>query len=632
MGKTLISCFFGFDAFKTIMNKYLERIKQQPLVLDGAMGTAIYEKGVFVNACYDELVLTHPGLIAAIHRGYVEAGADLLLTNTFGANSLKLKSFGLAERLAEINRAAVALAREVIGDDGLVAGDVGPCTEFSRGLTEAATPEVEAAFAAQMSVLAEAGADLLFLETFADPAELKLAARVARATGLPVHASFTVNERGETAVGTTAATMVGALAQDDNVDTIGLNCAIGPAGLFEIVEKIMPLTVKPVLVKPNAGFPRMVGGRMLYMTSPEYFTEYAKRFIQIGVRGVGGCCGTNAAHIRQAARSIRALGRLRRPTAAIKVSAAKGDAPPPDGLPMAAKSRFAFRLARGERVTSVEILPPKTPDMRALYDKVRACHVAGVDAINIPDGPRASARVSPMVMAMLIKREIGIEPVPHYCCRDRNLLGMQSDILGAAAAGIQNLLVITGDPPKTGDYPDVTGVFDIDSVGLTRLIANLNRGFDFGGNRIDPPTALLIGVGVNPCALDLDREIERLRRKVEAGAEYAITQPVFDADALLRFLDRVRREVGPLPLLAGIWPLASFKNAEFMRNEVPGVVIPDDVMARLEACATREESRATGIDLAREVMERIADRVAGFQVSAPLGNVPTALKVLGLEA
>ncbi|MDD5707300.1 MAG: bifunctional homocysteine S-methyltransferase/methylenetetrahydrofolate reductase [Kiritimatiellae bacterium] len=608
------------------MSSYSDRLSQRPLVLDGAMGTVIYQQGVFVNACYDELCLSNPGLVAGIHRQYAEAGADLLLTNTFGANRVKLRGYGLGERVAEINRAAVALARGVGGDGLLVAGDVGPCTGFAGVLTDAAAGEVEAAFAEQMAALAAAGADLLFIETFADPRELALAARVARATGLPVHASFTVNERGETAVGVTAATMVAALQADANVDTIGLNCAIGPAGLFEIVEKILPLASKPLLVKPNAGFPRQVGGRMLYMTSPEYFTEYAKRFIQLGVRGFGGCCGTTPEHIRQAARSIRGLSGVKRHAAIHVLSAAEARAVEP--VPTARKSRFAAKLARGERVTSVEILPPKSPALTAVLEKVRACHFAGVDAINIPDGPRASARVSPLVMAMLIKRHVGIEPVPHYCCRDRNLLGMQSDILGAAAAGIENLLVITGDPPKTCEGPDVTGVFDIDSIGLTRLIHNLNHGLDFGGNRIDPPTAILIGVGANPCALDPEREIERYRRKIEAGAEYAITQPVFDADALLRFLEKADGASRHIPILAGIWPLASLKNAEFMRNEVPGVVIPDAVMARLERCRTRDEARDAGIELAREMIARVKDSVAGFQVSAPLGNVETALRVL----
>jgi homocysteine S-methyltransferase len=609
------------------MQRYLDILKQRPIVLDGAMGTVIYQKGVFVNACYDELSLSNPKLIAGIHRDYAEAGADLLLTNTFGANRLKLRGFGLADRTAEILRAAVRLARAAAGGDALVAGDAGPCLETGRRLNAAAAPDVEAAYVEQLGALAEAGVDLFFLETFSDPEELALAARVARATGLPVHASFTVNENGATATGVAAATVVAALQADANVDSVGLNCAVGPAGLLKIVHGIMPLLSKPLLVKPNAGFPQQVGGRLLYMTSPEYFTEKAKEFIKLGVRGVGGCCGTTPAHIRRMAGSVKCLHDFK-PRVEISLPAA---APLVAAVPTAAKSPFAARLARGERVTSVEILPPKSPDMAAMLAKVRACREAGVDAINIPDGPRATARVSPLVTAMLIRQAgIEIEPVPHYCCRDRNLLGMQSDVLGAAAAGIHNLLVVTGDPPKAGDTAAVKGVFDIDSIGLASLIHGLNHGLDFGRNPVAPPTAILIGVGANPYVLDLDREMERFYRKIEAGAEYAITQPVFETDALLRFLERAAKAPRRIPILAGIFPLASFRNAEFMRNEVPGVVIPDAVMRRLEACQTRDEARAAGIELARAAMARVADAVAGFQVSAPMGNIETALRVLGL--
>ncbi len=608
------------------MKKYLEKLQQRPLVLDGAMGTVIYERGVFVNTCYDELVLTRPDLILGIHREYVEAGADLLLTNTFGANRMKLKPFGLADQVERICRAAVELARRAAGDSVLVAGDMGPCTAFGFPLTDAAIPEATAAFEEQVAALVAAGVDLIFLETFSDLRELLLAAAVAYCSGLPVHASFTVNDEGESAVGHSARVFLDALHNAPHVSSIGLNCGMGPAGLFELAESLLPGTDKPLLVKPNAGLPREVGGRMLYMTSPEYFTEYAKRFIELGVRGVGGCCGTTPAHIREAAKAVKSLSGVKRHMTVRPLTSDEQAAIKP--VPLAEKSRFAAKLARGDQVTSVEVLPPRSPDMSALLEKIRACHFAGVDAINIPDGPRASARVSPMVAALLIKNAIGIEPIPHYCCRDRNLLGMQSDVLGAAAAGLNNLLVITGDSPKTGDYPDVTGVFDIDAVGLTQMVANLNNGYDFGGNRLATPTALCIGVGANPCAIDLDREIDRYFAKIEAGAEYAITQPVFDAESLLRFAERTSRNPDNIPIVAGIWPLANYKNAEFMRNEVPGVVIPDSVMERLADCTSRDDARKIGIEIAREIMDEIAPAVAGFQVSAPLGNVNTALQCL----
>lgn len=605
------------------MHRYLDRIRERPLIFDGAMGTMLYQKGVFINASYEELVVTRSDLILDIHREYADAGADVILTNTFGANRMKLREFGLAERTAEINKKAVELARKA--GDVLVAGDMGPCSKKNRGIGSHGD-EVRAAFEEQAAALAAATVDLIFLETFADVKELEIAAHAARSAGVPVHASFTVNEEGTTPLGTEAAAVVRALSANPDVDTIGLNCSVGPAAVFDIVESLLDITEKPFIVKPNAGFPREVGGRMLYMASPEYFTEYAKKFIEIGVRGVGGCCGTTPAHIRDMAKAIKNLSGVKKHASVAVVSAEAKRAVAVTAPEK--KSRFAAKLMRGEKVTSIEILPPKSSNMTAMFEKVRQCHFSGIDAINIPDGPRASSRVSPMVASILIKNTIGIEPIPHYSCRDRNLLGMQSDILGGFAAGLTNYLVITGDPPKSGDYPDVSGVFDVDAIGLTELISNLNHGFDFGGNPIDPPTGIYIGVGANPCSVDLDREIERYFRKIDAGAEYAITQPVFDAASLITFLDRVEKYQRTIPVIAGIWPLASYKNAEFMRNEVPGVVIPDAVMERLQRCATKEESRDTGITIAREIIDAIDSRVHGYQVSAPMGNVDTALRVL----
>jgi homocysteine S-methyltransferase len=363
---------------------------------------------------------------------------------------------------------------------------------------------------------------------------------------------------------------------------------------------------------PNAGMPREISGRVMYLTSPEYFTEYAKKYIELGVRGVGGCCGTTPAHIRMAARAVKPLrvGKRR-----VEVKPLLRQESLVYAVPTERKSRLAAKLCSGEKVTSVELVPPKSSDMTALLDRARKCSEAGVDAINIPDGPRASARVSPMISALTILQHVGIEPILHYCCRDRNLIGMQSDLLGGYAAKLANFLIITGDPPKLGEYPEVA--------------ANLNRGLDIGGNPIDPPTGLFIGVGANPCAVDLEREIDRYFRKIDAGAEFAITQPVFDPEALLRFLDRVETYRRKIPVLAGVWPLLSFKNAEFMNNEVPGVVVPKAILERMARCRTREDGRKAGIEIARGIVEKISDRVNGFQVSAPMGHVETALAVLG---
>lgn len=608
------------------MEGILERMKRSPLLFDGAMGTMIYERGVFINTCFDELSLTNPKLIGQIHREYVEAGAEVIETNTFGANRIALRPYGLSEKVADINRHAVRIAREIAGDSVYVAGAVGPCIRPDQIMPDEHTSEVEEVFAEQIEALTVEGIDLVVLETFTHLKELGLAARMARRFGAPVLASFVLNDRGETATGVAAGAMAQALDRDDNVDVIGINCGTGPAGVFDALQAVLPLVSKPMVVMPNAGFPRDVGGRLLYLTSPEYFTEYAKKYIELGARGVGGCCGTTPAHIRTAGRAVKSLSGVKthiavRPVGRQEVVAAVVPAPE--------KSRLARRILAGERVTSVEVVPPRSSDLSATLAKVRRCAEAGIDAINIPDGPRASARVSPMITAITILKEVGIEPILHYCCRDRNLIGMQSDLLGGYAAGLANFLIITGDPPKVGDYPQATGVFDVDAIGLVQVASNLNRGFDIGGNPIEPPTGIFIGVGANPCAVEQEREIERFFRKIDAGAEFAITQPVFDAEALFRFLDRVDRHPQRIPIIAGVWPLLSYKNAEFMNNEVPGVVVPRVILDRMARCRTKDEGHRAGIEIAQATIERISSRVNGFQVSAPMGNVETALAVLG---
>ena len=607
------------------MEQILDRMKRSPLVFDGAMGTMIYDRGVFINTCFDELSLSNPKLIGQIHREYVEAGAEVIETNTFGANRIALRPYGLSEKVVEINRQAVRIAREIAGDAVYVAGAVGPCIRPDQIMPDEHTGEVEEAFYEQIGALVAEGIDLVVLETFTHLKEIRLAAQAAKRLGAPVLASFVLNDREETAVGVKAGAIAQALDADENVDAVGINCGTGPAGVFDALQSVLPLVGKPVVVMPNAGFPRDVGGRLLYLTSPEYFTEYAKKYIELGVRGVGGCCGTTPAHIRVASRAVKSLSGVKKHIE-IRVEARQGvlvQVVPPEK-----KSRLARKILAQEKVTSVEIVPPRSSDLSGMLAKVRMCAEAGVDAINMPDGPRASARISPMIAAITIQREVGIETILHYCCRDRNLIGMQSDLLGGYAAGLANFLIITGDPPKVGDYPQATGVFDVDAIGLTQVTANLNRGFDIGGNPIDPPTGIFIGVGANPCAVELEREIDRYFRKIDAGAEFAITQPVFDVEALFHFLDRVEGHSRRIPVIAGVWPLVSYKNAEFMNNEVPGVVVPREILDRMARCRTKEESRGTGIDIARTTIERVSPRVSGFQVSAPLGSVETALAVL----
>ena len=612
----------------------LDKLRNEVLIFDGAMGTMIYQRGVFVNVCYDDLSLTQPQLILGIHKEYVEAGADVIETNTFGANRIKLAAYGLAERVVDMNRAAVRLAREAAGDKVYVAASVGPCFAPELKPSDQQMADMELAFDEQLSILADEGIDLVVLETFPDLAQLQVAARLARKHHLTVLASYMLDPQSSAANKQFEWDLARRLQADPNVDIVGLNCGRGPADLLGSVRTVVGATTKPVVVMPNAGGPSEVGGRMLYLNSPEYFTEYCKRYVEIGVRGVGGCCGTTPAHIRMAARAIRTMSGVKKfidiSTAPVVETLNKGPVTPVVMVPFAEKSPFAAKLATGQQVTSVELLPPQSgAGLKGFIDKCKTCEDAGIDAINLPDGPRASARMSVMATAFSMMQTVKIEPIPHYCCRDRNLIAMQSDLLGGCALGLKTFLIITGDPPKLGNYPDATGVFDLDAIGLTQLATNLNRGFDAGGQSIGKPTAMVVGVGANPVSVEMDREMLRFFGKIDAGAEYAITQPVFDVEALLRFLERANKHVSPIPIIVGIYPLLSFKNAEFMHNHVPGVSVPDAILNRMSKRTDKEEAIKEGIEIAREIREQIGRAVAGFQVSAPLGRVNTALSVLG---
>ncbi len=612
-------------------NNLIELLSRQVVLGDGAMGTMLYQAGVFLNTCFEELNLSNPKLVKKIHDGYVRCGVDFLETNTFGANEFKLARYGLAEQAEKINQAAVKIAKDSAADNVLVAGAIGPLgvelARFSK-LTEG---QASGAFQRQAKILAQAGADFLIFETFSNTDELLIALRaIAGIIDLPVIAQMTCNENNETFYGEKIQNALLRVAAEPNVTAVGLNCSVGPAGMLSSLELVRSIINKPISVQPNAGIPRQIENRMLYMCTPEYMAEYAKRFFEKGARIIGGCCGTTPAHIKEIVRAVRSLDKAAAPKIQIQQKETSEFVRPAEKqalLPFAEKSRLGAKLAAGQKVTTIEIIPPRGVDVAAIVDKARLCADLGVDAINIPDGPRASSRLSPMVTAVKIQQHTNIEPILHFCCRDRNLIGMQSDLLGASAIGLRNLLIITGDPPKLGEYPQATGVFDLDSVALTGVAKNLNRGIDIGGNSFSPPTSLAIGVGANPVATDLNREIDRFRQKVEAGAEFAITQPVFDAKMLFDFLDAI--EPFKIPVIAGIWPFTSFKNAEFMANEVPGVVVPKELLDKMSLAKTQEQGRTLGIQIAREMMEKISDRVAGFAVSAPFGNVKIALAVLG---
>ena len=603
---------------------FLTKIKDTPLIFDGAMGTVIYEKGIFLNACYDELNLTNPDLIKSIHQSYVDAGADVILTNTFGANRIKLEKYGLADKVKEINIAGVKLARST-SEDVYVLASIGSNLSSGEILTSENLERIKASYKEQISILVDAGVDGIIFETFFDIEELLLASSIAKEFDIPVIASMTLTKEMETPKGLSIVTALKKLDKSQSVDILGLNCSIGPHAMLSAVEKVIGSISKPLVVQPNAGHPQKRDGRMIYLSTPEYFTSYCKNYINLGVMGVGGCCGTNVEHIKEMARTIKALTGVKKHVEISKIEVQNTNIVV---TPTIEKSNFAKKLfSESEKAISIEITPPRSVDLTPMLEKVQKCKDVGVDAINIPDGPRASARISPMVAGVMIEQKIGIEVILHYCCRDRNLIGMQSDILGGYAAGIKNYLVITGDPPKLGNYPQATAVFDVDAVGLTKVIHNLNRGEDIAGNEINPPTSILIGVGANPCAINLENEIKHFYNKIDAGAEYVMTQPVFDADTLLRFID-ITSKYKQIPVVAGIWPLVSLKNALFLKNEVPGVEIPDRIIERMEKANTKEDALKIGIEIAHEIKQKIDSSVQGYQISAPFGKVDLAINII----
>jgi methionine synthase I (cobalamin-dependent)/5,10-methylenetetrahydrofolate reductase len=592
-------------------------------VLDGAMGTMLYSRGVFVNVSYDELSLTQPELVQEVHEAYVHAGAEILETNTFGANPVKLSSHGLDDQTELINRAAVEVARKAAGGRALAVGAIGPLGIRLEPWGPTAREEAIAFFGRQVHGLLEGGVDGFILETFSDINEIEAAlCAVQRSSTLPVIAQMTVGLDGNTSYGTTVETIASRLTEL-GVDVMGLNCSVGPAAMLDALERMVERTDCPISAQPNAGLPRAVDDRRIYLASPEYMGSYARRMIQAGARFVGGCCGTTPDHIRRIHAYVASLqprlvaaeppSTIRDPRAAQPVS-------------LSQRSHLGRKLATRDWIQTVEIAPPKGWNPSEMIAHCRELKQAGIDAVNVLDSARAQSRMGVVPAALIIQREVGVEPVFHYTCRDRNMLGMLSDLLGAAAGGLRNVLIVTGDPPTMGPYPDSTAVFDIDSIGLTNLLHRLNQGLDPGGNSIGEPTRYVVGVALNQGA-EPERELERFAWKVDAGADFAVTQPVFDPEQLERFLDRAR---SPIPILAGIWPLTSLRNAEFLANEVPGVNVTPPILDRMRRAQElgAAAARAEGIAIAAEMVEAVGKLVQWVQVSASGGRVDTTLEVL----
>jgi homocysteine S-methyltransferase len=612
------------------MTQFADIFANRPVLADGAMGTVLYSRGIFINRCYDELNLSDPGLIMSVHEEYLQAGAEILETNTFGANRIRLTRHGLAGKVAEINAAGVRIAREAVehlkdkqAGEAWVAGSIGPLGVRLEPLGKTGLDEARAAFAEQIKVLADGGVDMLIIETMPalNEAHEALEAAHAVAPQLPVLVMVTVDDEGNCLDGASSQ-QAAALLTEWGAGAIGVNCSTGPTSVLTAVEAMRPATALPLAAMPNAGMPRAVEGRNIYLCSPEYMASFARKAIAAGVQIVGGCCGTTPNHIRAMHSAMRAIDAQTRVQISGAVPELSAETPP---APLAQRSRLGSLIAEGKFVTLVEIVPPKGIDCSKEIEGAGLLAQLGVHAINVPDSPRASARMSPQSLCLQIQQHTGIETVLHYTCRDRNLLSIQSDLLGASSLGLHNLLCVTGDPPKLGNYPDATAVFDVDAIGLVNIVQRLNHGLDIGANAIGASTNFTIGVAANPGVPDIENELRRFAYKVEAGAEYAITQPVFDLRLLEIFLDRIKDH--RIPIIAGIWPLTSLRNAEFMKNDLR-VSMPEEIMLRMAQADTPDAARKEGIKIAQEMLEAVRPYVQGVQVSAPFGRYTAAAQVI----
>ena len=599
------------------MNILRKKLNSGVVIFDGAMGSELYKRNFFVNNSYEQLNLTRPAVITEIHKAYLSAGAEVLTANTFNANARNLRRYGIVQEMEAINRTGVDLARSAANGKALIAASVGPAGEPD---SDADTRSKADIIAEQLSFLLEA--DFVIFEsmrTFDDLTGVLEAVR--KFPDLVYVLSFAANSplMGDKKQ---LLDIIDKETAENPPAALGINCGGGPEAVLQEFEPLSQMTRLPLILQPNAGTPRDVDGRSLYMASEEYLSTYAVRFARLGAAAVGGCCGIGPELINAVSTAVKPLAGGEK----IEISVKEADAELPLPLPVSERGPLGAKLAKGEFIRTVELTPAAGFDMTKLLANAQKCKDNGIDAINLPDGPRASARITPLLAAKIIEEKIGIAAIPHCCCRDKSLIGLQSELLSYAASGIRQLLFITGDPPKLGDYPFSSGVFDVDAIGLVAMQNKMNRGVDCGGKSINGQTATLIGVGLDPNAIDQEREYRRICEKAEAGADFIQTQPVFEPSALLNFLKRI--EHLRLPVIAGVWPLVSLRNAQFMRNEVPGVVVPDAIMQRIAVPETKEGQLAVGIEIAREALAEIRPFIAGVELSAPFGNVDTALKVM----
>ncbi len=621
------------------MRPFSEIFADRPVLADGAMGTLLNSRGIFIHRCYDELNLSNPALILSVHQEYLQAGAEIVETNTFGANRFRLTRHGIGDKVRDINTAGAHLARQAVeylrarqAGEAWVAGSVGPLGVRLEPLGKTGLDEARAAFAEQIGALAgdgdqigeNTGVDLLIIETMPALNEAHEALKAARevAPDLPVLVMVTVDEEGNCLDGSSPA-HAAALLSEWGASAIGVNCSTGPTNVLTAIEAMRGATTLPLAAMPNAGLPRAVEGRNIYLCSPEYMASFARRAVAAGVQMVGGCCGTTPNHIRAMRSAMRAIDTQTPIEVGGAAPAAETETPP---APLANRSRIGSLLAAKRFLTLVDIAPPKGIDCSSEVEGAAFLGNLGVHAIIVGNTPRSTARMSAQSLCIQIQQHTGIETILHYTCRDRNLLSIQSDLLGASSIGLRNILCLTGDPPRLGNYPDATAVFDVDSIGLVNIVRGLNHGLDIGSNAIGASTNFTIGVAANPGAPDIENELNRFRYKVEAGAEYAITQPVFDLRLLESFLERIKDH--RIPVIAGIWPLTSLRNAEFMKNDLR-VSMPEETMLRMAQADSPEAASREGIRIAQEMLEAVRPLVDGVQVSAPFGRYVAAAEVIG---
>ncbi|MEZ4873228.1 MAG: bifunctional homocysteine S-methyltransferase/methylenetetrahydrofolate reductase [Bdellovibrionales bacterium] len=599
------------------------------MIVDGGMATSLYEKGFYINRSFEELSLTEAQAVREVTQAFKQAGAQILGTNTFGAIQTKLINYGLQESQQQIVEASTKIAIEVAGDDAYVAGTIGPLGRLIEPLGPTSFNDAKNYFAQNVEVFEKAGADLISLVGFHDLKELEAAVTAVREfSQLPVMMHLAIQESMKSSYGHSIEELV-AIADKYDVEVVGFSGEVGPSGMLTALQKLRPLTQRKISILPNAGLPRYVNDEYIYLCNPDYIGKYAKRFIQSGANLVGGHSGVHDSHIKAIANSVRM-------TQSIEIQSFDSSVPshlqpivdePKRETCMEERSEMGRRLATGERVVSVEIIPPKGVDFENFKQHCLELEKAKVHFVNIPDGARAVARMSSLHMAAYVRQNFNLEPIPHFTSRDRNLIGIQSDLLGSYVNGIRNVLLVTGDPPKLGNCPGATAVYDVDAIGMTHIVSRMNKGLDLGGTTFGEPTQFNIGVALNPTAANQELEIKRYKYKIEAGAHYAITQPIYNVDAYVQFMEKTGSD--SIPIIMGIWPLVSLRNAEFLKNEVPGVSVPDWVISEMEKAGDdKEEAVKRGLEIAVKTMEQASSLVSGFQVSAPFNRVKVAVDAI----